>query len=348
MFNLFSLDTIEKLESNAKKTKSSQIITTDDLKKLKDHIKESNFSGVIYLSDEKKVYKLCSEKFNEIKEDELIFAIHSIGKVYTGILTLIMLQNNVITEEALSNPLEIDDYLMRALPLSVQNQLKTATLYEIMVHKGGFCDYLEKYVNYIEKSLEKNCLPDKLQKPEDFLSFADEKIVKLEPKATHYSNLGILLLGLSIQYHYKKIESLDYNAILKKYILDQARITSFYNSRPKQGLFNEKDPVARYICGSPAGGYWTSVKDLHKFGQWIQKKCKQEPKFLYLIEKYGQEFYSIENKELHHGGGIPSSSAFFSIFLDKGIIIAIASDENKDKNASISLYRFIIENIIAH
>lgn len=328
-------------------TKSSRIITPEDLKNLKEYIQDTQFSGVVYLSDDRGAYRICSEKFDSKKEDELVFAIHSVGKVYTGILTLIMLQEGVIEESTLFSPLEVDGFTFQSLPHSVQKHIRVTTLYDTMVHKGGFGDYLGKYVETIQESLNAKKTPPILNKPEDFLPFADAEIFTLEPGTSRYSNLGILLVGLSMQHHYQKIEPLDYNSILKKHILDKVG-TVLFCSKPLHGHFNEQDPAAEYLCGSPAGGYWTTVKDLHKFGEWIRKKCMQEPDFMRLIEKYGQEFYSATNREIVHGGGIPSSSAFFSVFLDSGITIAIASDKaNKDKSKSSHLYKAIVRNILA-
>ncbi len=327
-------------------TKSSRIITPEDLKNLEEYIKDTQFSGVVYLSDEKATYRVCSEKFKSMKENELIFAIHSIGKVYTGILTLIMLQDGMIAENTLFSLLEISSFAMQSLPLSVQKHMEVTTLYDTMVHKGGFGDYLGKYVDAIQESLNVKKSPPILHKPEDFLPFSDAEIFKLEPDTTRYSNLGILLVGLSIQHHYQKIESIDYNTILKKHILDKAGTVLFY-SKPLHGHFNKQDPIAEHLCGSPAGGYWTTVKDLHKFGEWIRGKCTQEPDFMNLIEKYGQEFYSATNREIVHGGGIPSSSAFFSVFLDNGITIAIASDKTyMAASRSSHLYNAIVRNIL--
>lgn len=323
-------------------------LTSEDLKNLKEYIKDIQFSGVVYLSDEKNTYKICSEKFETMKDDELVFAIHSIGKVYTEILTLIMLQSGVIEEDILFSPLEVDSFALQFLPPSVQQQMRITTLHDTMIHKGGFGDYLGNYIGFIQKSLDGGLSPPVLQKPEDFLPFADGEIFKVEPNSTHYSNLGILLVGLSIQHHYQKIEPHTYNTILKSHILDKAEIESFFYSKPIHGHFNENDPVAEYICGSPAGGYWTTVKDLHKFGEWIRRKCMQEPDFMNLIEKYGQEFYSTTNREILHGGGIPSSSAFFSVFLDAGITIAIVSDKNNQATSRSShLYNAIVRHILA-
>jgi hypothetical protein len=327
-------------------TKSKKIVTSEDLENLKEYIKDTQFSGVVYLSDEKNTYRMCSEKFESINEEELMFAIHSIGKVYTGILTLIMLQEGVIGEDALFSPLEVGSFAMHSLPLNVQQQTKVATLYDTMVHRGGFGDYLGKYIGAIQSSLNAQQTPSSLYRLEDFLPFSDAEVFHLEPGEARYSNLGTLLVGLSIQYHYQKVEPLDYNAILKKHILDKAGIALFC-AKPLHGQFNTEDAIAEYLCGSPAGGYWTTVKDLHTFGKWIKKKCVEDSDFMQLVEKYGQEFYSRENREISHGGRIPSSSAFFSVFLESGITIAIASDQaDQGMPKSSQLYHAIVRNML--
>lgn len=329
-------------------TQSPKAISTEDLKNLKEYIQDTQFSGVVYLSDQKGIYKVCSEKFETVEEDKLAFAIHSISKLYTGILTLIMLQDGIITKNTLLSPLELDDSVMQALPLSVRQRIGVTTLYDAMIHRGGFGDYLGKYITAIQKALENNTLPPLPYKPEDFLPFSDEKVWKLEEGETRYSNLGILLVGLSIQRHYQKIESLGYNEILKKHLFDKAQIPSFFYSKPDHGYFNENDTIAKHLCGSPAGGHWTTVKDLHKFGEWVKNKCLQDPDFMNLVEQYGQEFYSAANREIMHAGGIPSSSAFLSVFLDNGISIAIASDQgNRGMLGSFHLYNAIVRNLLA-
>lgn len=340
----------KELESSSKNAPKkfaefSHEITSEDLKNLKEYISDTQFSGVVYLSDEKCIYKICSDQFEGIEEDALIFAIHSIGKVYTEILSLIMIQEGILAESTLFASVEMDSFSLQSLPLSVQNHMRSTTLYHTMIHKGGFGDYLGNYISYIRKSLENQKVPEILHTPEDFLTFSDPEIFELKPDEMRYSNLGILLVGLSLQHHYQKIEPINYNAILERHILNKAEIKHFFNSKPNDAYFNESDPIAGYICGSPAGGYWTTAKDLHKFGQWIRKKCTEEPDFMKLVEKYGQEFYSEKNKEIAHGGGIPSSSAFFSVFLDNGITIVIASNETKPRSSQI--YDAIVRNMLS-
>src|SRR5579863_9267852 len=144
----------ESSPNNLPVRKSKKIIQAKDIQDLKDYIRDTKFSGVVYLSDENNVYRIASEKFELVQENKLIFAIHSIGKVYTGMLALIMLQDGIIDESVLFSPLEIGSGATQCLPLSVQQHLHKTTLYKTMVHKGGFSDYLGKYVAAVRRDLD--------------------------------------------------------------------------------------------------------------------------------------------------------------------------------------------------
>jgi hypothetical protein len=61
-----------------------------------------------------------------------------------------------------------------------------------------------------------------IQRPEDYLKFAEDRVVDLKKGETNYSNLGSLLTGLAIQTAYNKKHPdnrLSYNQILKEKIL---------------------------------------------------------------------------------------------------------------------------------
>lgn len=166
-----------------------------------------------------------------------------------------------------------------------------------------------------------------IRKVEDFLSFVEDKIYPIDE--VRYSNAGILLVGLAIKHAYEKKvhHPIDYDDILRRYIINNVGMNSFSASRPRNAKFNLNDPIAPFIVGSPAGGYWLTSKDLAKFGQWIYRKTHIDPEFKRLIEKYGQEFYYADQQVIAHGGAIPSSMAFFSVSLQTGAIQATLSDQ---------------------
>lgn len=162
----------------------------------------------------------------------------------------------------------------------------------------------------------------------------------------NYSNDGPLLVSFAMKHAYEKKteQKCDYNDLLKKYILDEAGITSFTPWRPENGRYNPDDDVAKHIVGSPGGGYWMTTQDLAKFGAWIYDTCETDPMMKQLIIKFGQEFYPEPDRQLiAHGGSIPSSSAFFSVSLKTGAVVAIMSDQ---ADMAFALNRRIQKNIM--
>lgn len=265
--------------------------------------------------------KIITPDFPE-NQSHNTFAIHSIGKVFTGILTLIMIREDVLSEDDLAGPIQLDEAVISQLSPAVKEQLKHVTLYQLMTHKAGLGDYLGNYC----LAISQGHVPV-IKHAEDFLPFVDDKTFPIGEY--RYSNAGILLVGLAIKHAYEeKIHhSIDYDDILKKYIIDEVGMTSFTPWKPQNGQYNLADPVAPYIVGSPAGGYWMNSEDLAKFGQWIYKKSRSDSAFKKLIQKYGQEFYYTDNQSIVHGGGIRSSMAFFSVSLKTGAILSFVSNQ---------------------
>ena len=102
-------------------------------------------------------------------------------------------------------------------------------------HEAGLKDYLNKY----HKELIK-CYSNKLDypnpiNPEDFLVYADKDVLdKNQIGKRNYNNLDILLVSLSLKYHYnmKTNKKLSYNDILDLYLINKLKLKS-----TKTGLY---------------------------------------------------------------------------------------------------------------
>lgn len=299
-------------------------ITAAVLRDIQDYIRDSYFSGVVAISDGKSTHTLSS---NNIADKQVPFAIHSVGKVFTGALALRLIEEGIISEEALRLPIQLDAAVLNALPPKVRAQVAQTSLHDLMLHQGKLGDYLDKYLAAIDKALKTGEPVPRIERPEDFLRYADEELVEPDASRPPYSNLGLLLVGLSIQHLYNSRNDvkLSYQEILNRYILQPAGLNTFETEMPENSRVNRTDPVAPHISGGPAGGYWTTANDLLKFGQWLGTKC-QDAQFMRLTQSYGGEFYN--EREIAHGGSIESSSAYLSNRLDNGLTIAIVSDMN--------------------
>jgi len=255
-----------------------------------------------------------------------IHAMHSIGKVFTGFLIILLINDNTINEKYLNKPIRLDKNVLNKLSLDVQTKLAETTFLDCMTHKTGLKNYLTKYFDAITTSINKNTLIPNPIEPEDYLIYADDDISEKTP---HYSNLGLLLVGLSLKYHYNKKHNtnLSYNQILNMYIINKIGLDSFSVTKPDNAKYNNDDNAAPHLNGSPGGGYWISTEDLRKFGDWTNKKYNENNEIQYLVKKYGEEFYSEDKNAISHSGGISSSDAMLATYLDSNITISIMSDK---------------------
>ena len=304
------------------KLEPKSTVAATDIINIKRYMDETNIRGAVSFGFANST--LNNPHYSD--ESHHVYAMHSVGKVFTGMLTLQMIQQGVIPEETLSQPLDPDFIGLLPLPESTKKHLRDneVTLHQLMTHRAGLGDYLENYCKALEQGRRPN-----MQRAEDFLQFADEKTSPVGEEK--YSNLGILLVGLYIKHAYaKKHGELEYHEILQQQLIDKVGMPSFSSQKPAENAqFNAHDPLAGLIAGSPAGGYWTTAEDLAKFGQWIHQQCHLPESNLHeLIQKYGQEFYDAKSDSITHNGNIPSSSAHLSVSLQTGAVIAALSDQD--------------------
>jgi CubicO group peptidase (beta-lactamase class C family) len=95
------------------------------------------------------------------------------------------------------------------------------------------------------------------------------------------------------------------------------------------------------IKGGPAGGGFSTVKDLHKFalallsGKFVSRETLKTMWTDHLGANYGYGFRvaaDAAGKVVGHGGGFDGINSNLDIFLDSGIIVAVMS--NIDMGAS--------------
>ncbi len=209
-----------------------------------------------------------------------------------------------------------------------------------------------QYTNNILDTIGSGQIPKKLEKPEDFLQYAHDKIFPLDEKGgkEHYSNVGTLLVGLAIMHHYNKdkvdAEKKSYNQILEENIIKPAGMEMFLTANPGNACTNPSDVIAPHICGSPAGCYWTTQNDLQKFGQWICKEWKNS-QFQESVKKHGGEFYDSKTGEIRHGGNIPTASAYLSVFpQQEKVVVALSNQQLRAVNIAENICRSVADHEI--
>lgn len=288
----------------------------ESLEKLHSYVlhPEVGFSGVIAVHDAGGSHSAIASAG---VDSSTPFCMHSVGKVFTGVLALRLIQKGIIDEKALDEAVQLDQETLDKLPekvrLYLQDPATRPTLGQLMRHEGGLGDYLKKYLEALRQGQK---IPE-IESPKGFLQYADEET---GARLGSYSNLGLLLVGLSLQ----QLTGKPFDVLLQE-LVEEAEMNFLSSKKPDGALFNPAHPEAGNMCGSPAGGYWTTAQDLCSFGSWISKVWRTEPRFKELIEKYGKEFYS--GGEISHNGGSCSASAYLSVFPEQGLTVAILSDK---------------------
>lgn len=303
---------------------------------LQDYLQATDLSVVVSLSQGDSVPCVAGLKSMDVNAT---FNIQSVGKIMTGVLAIKMLQSGILSESKLHEKVELDEDILSLLPAELQEKIKDVTLHQLMTHKSGLKDYFGAYIAEISSALDGKGEMPIIEKPEDFIRFADKEIAAIPAGEIKYSNLAILLVGLAIQTAYNKAhpadEPLGFDAILKKHVLDPARVTQFSKHMPPGSCLNERDLTAPHLAAGPDGGQWTNLESLNNFGKWFceewhSPKIGETPSFKELVTSYGQEFYNSDKSLVEHNGTSPSSSAFLSIFPETNTVFAALSNKRFD------------------
>lgn len=162
---IHELNAAENLVSHKETKEIAHRIEKNDIDELHAYMHEEKISGAVAMRGD-----TGDLIIPDMPENKSSYAMHSVGKVFTGMLVMRMIQEGIITESALKKPL--DDDFIKTLPISIQNHLKEnqITLHQLMTHQSGLGDYLPQYFKDIEAGKE-----PKINKPEEFLQFEDKR-----------------------------------------------------------------------------------------------------------------------------------------------------------------------------
>lgn len=167
-----------------------------------------------------------------------------------------------------------------------------------------------------------------------------------------YSNTGMFLLGVVIE----KVTGEDYFDHIRKAIYTPAGMTytdCYEMDYPVENLAIGYSPdwtspyrwqtnlYKHVIKGGPAGGGFSTVKDLHKFalamlaGRLVSKDMLQTLWTDYKGENYGYGFGVNQGpggKVVGHSGGFAGINSVLDIYLDSGYIVVVMSNYDNGAN----------------
>ncbi|WP_067151836.1 serine hydrolase domain-containing protein [Pseudotamlana agarivorans] len=262
------------------------------------------------------------------------FVINSMGKMFTAILTLQLVEEDSIA---------LDDPISKHLSWFKHPEADDITIHHLLSHRSGLKGYFDEQIKgNIDFFIPQREVLDKIAQLE----------LNFDPgQGFDYSNTGYLLLGEIIM----KYRNADYYNVQKNRIFTPIGMTSSYNST---SIYGPGSPVYYLQDGSPAtpfphsnyrgdGGTKSTLQDLHIFMVAVgsDKLLKKESWDL-MFQKYslpeeakrpfGAHFepygygcsvmnlpYKGENKALAigHGGAGYGSSNYMLKFIDSERII---------------------------
>lgn len=301
------------------------------------------FSGTVLIAKRdsilyQKAFGEASKRYHVPNNIATKLNLCSTGKMFTGVSIIQLHEKGLLN---LQDP--IGKYIDTSWILKEFSD--KITIHHLLCHQSGLGNFFNDDFFNGSKELFRNV--------NDFKMLVQGDTLLFEPGTKFgYSNIGMLLLGVIIE----EVSGLSYFDYVDKYIYGPLNMDN-------SGCFNMDEPVENLaigytpnndesgwknnyywhvIKGGPAGGGFSNVYDLHKFGLAIlnEELVSKESWGLLLSNHtdinnvwgysyYGYGFLLTEinnNSVVGHVGGFPGYSAGFNVFPKNGYIICVLSN----------------------
>jgi CubicO group peptidase (beta-lactamase class C family) len=324
--------------------KESNITEAQFLQEVKDTMqrltKADVFSGTLLIAKGDKVLMTfvggeASKRFHVPNNMDTKFNLGSMNKMFTATSIMQLVEKGRL---ALDDP--ISKYVDESwLPEEITSKI---TIHHLLTHTSGLGSYFNE--TYMKGSREL------FRYVEDFKPLVKVEKPAFEPgERFRYSNTGMLLLGVVIE----SVTGQSYFDYVRKNIYEPAGMKdtdSFEMDYPVENLAIGYSPAPNspygwknnlyehVIKGGPAGGGFSTVGDLHRFGlallsgKLVSKESMDKMWTDHAGENYGYGFRISEGsfgKAVGHSGGFSGINGNLSLFLDKGYIAAVLSNYSR-------------------
>jgi CubicO group peptidase (beta-lactamase class C family) len=336
--------TIARTPSNVKESALNEGQFLQNIKDVMEELsKKKVFSGTLLIAKGDKILMTfvggeASKRFHAPNNIDTKFNLGSMNKMFTA--TSIM---QLVEKGRLSLDDPISKYVDETwLPAEITSKI---TIHHLLTHTSGLGSYFNE--TYMKGSREL------FRHVDDFKPLVTGEKLAFEPgKRFRYSNTGMLLLGVVIE----SVTGGSYFDYIRKNIYEPAGMTDSDSyemdypvenlaigySRDRNSPYGWQNNLYKHVIkGGPAGGGFSTVKDLHRFAQAIQTgKLVTQESLNKMWKDHAGEYYgygfSVEEgpngKVVGHGGGFDGINSNLDIYLDKGYIVAVMS--NYDNGAS--------------
>jgi CubicO group peptidase (beta-lactamase class C family) len=305
--------------------------------------KRDVFSGTFLIArgDEVLLEYACGEaskRFHVPNNIDTKLNLGSMNKMFTATAIAQLVEKGLLSYEDTLNTFVDESWLPNEITSKV-------TLHHLLTHTSGLGSYFNKTYMNSSRAL--------FRKLDDYKPLVKDEKLAFEPgERFRYSNTGMFLLGVVVesitgQSYFEYIRENIYKPAGMKnsdcYEMDRPveNLAIGYSSDLKSKYGWQNNLYLHVIKGGPAGGGFSTVGDLHRFAQAIQKGKLVSVDSLKILRKdhkgdnYGYGFSLEEGpngKVVGHSGGFSGINANLDIFLNKGYIVAVLS--NYDRAAS--------------
>jgi CubicO group peptidase (beta-lactamase class C family) len=301
------------------------------------------FSGTVLIAKGKDVLysHACGEaskRFHVPNNIDTKFNLGSMNKMFTSTSILQLAEKG-----KLSILDTIDKYVDESwLPGEITSKV---TIHHLLTHTSGLGSYFNE--TFMKGSRAR------FRTLEDFKPLVKDEKLAFEPgERFRYSNTGMFFLGVVIE----SVTGQSYFDYIRENIYRPAGMInsdSYEMDNPVEnlaiGYYRDEDSpngwknnyFLHVIKGGPAGGGFSTVVDLHRFGLALLTGKLVSSESLELMWKdYSGEFYGYGfridegslGKVVGHSGGFSGINANLDIFVDAGYIVAVMT--NYDRAAS--------------
>lgn len=274
----------------------------------------------------------ASKAFHVPNNIDTKFNLGSMNKMFTSV---------AVARLAEAGKLSLDDPIGKWVDETWLPEDVTAkiTVRHLLTHTSGLGSYFnDVYVNSSR---------DLFRKLDDYKPLIKDDRPAFTPgERFQYSNTGMFLLGVVIE----KVAGEDYFDHIRKAIYAPAGMTDsdcYEMDYPVENLaigyspddaspYKWRNNLYKHVLkGGPAGGGFSTVKDLHRFalallsGKLVSKSMRDLMWADFMGSNYGYGFQVVQGpggKTVGHSGGFPGINSRLDIHLDSGYIVAAMSN----------------------